>query len=239
MTSPILDSTGAKIKKVPVVAICVPAGDQCATMFTLDLTRLMVHTVIARPDIRLLLYFNKGTIIPESRHKLVRESLKIEELTHILWIDSDMRFPRDALLRLLAHDVPVVAANYATRRLPVTPTAGFGLGELKMYSAPEDTELTPVRWCGSGFMLVEAGLYRAMPAPWYVIGFSKVQDAFAGEDVYFCSRVQDAGLEVLIDPVLSREVSHCGEFEYTLLHAAASRAYEMAGQEVEEAKSGP
>ena len=36
----------------------------------------------------------------------------------ILWVDTDMQFPEDALLRLLAHDKDIVGCNYRTRTPP-------------------------------------------------------------------------------------------------------------------------
>lgn len=231
----LLDAQGNAAKPTPVLAVCVPAGDRCATMFTYDLVRMLLFTQICRPELRMLLFINKGTIIPEQRHLLVREALKEEAVTHILWIDSDMRFPKDAALRLLGHGKPVVACNYATRRQPCQPVAGLpGDGKSLLFSASTDTELEAVKWCGMGFMLVEADFYRNNPAPWFAVGFSRNEDGYAGEDVFFCDFVQRAGLEVLIDPVLSRQIAHCGEFEFTLDHAIATLRFEIAQERAKE-----
>ena len=40
------------------------------------------------------------------------------DATHILWLDSDMRFPADTLGRLLARNRDIVGANYCARRFP-------------------------------------------------------------------------------------------------------------------------
>lgn len=217
----------------PVVAIVVPCQDQLASGFAYDLTRMVGFITAHNPEIRLLLYFNKGTIIPEQRHLLVRQALQVPEVTHLLWIDSDMRFPKDALLRLLGHAKPIVAVNYPTRRNPVIPTAGVGKEDVLLFSAPEDTELVPVDRCGMGMMLVEADVHRKIPAPWFALGFSKAQDGFAGEDVFFGGVVREHGYQILIDPVLSREMRHCGEFEFGLHHADITHARFLETQRAE------
>jgi hypothetical protein len=200
------------------VAICVPCQDAVAANFAFDLANLIGFTVANAPQIRLLSFVNKGTIIPEQRHLLVRHALA-KHPTHILWIDSDMRFPKDALLRLLAHEKDVVGCNYATRRAPCIPTASFGPVDELLFSAPEDTDLVPVARMGMGLMLCEASIFTKVIAPWFAIGFNREQDGYAGEDIFFCDLMQRNGISTWVDPVLSRELKHCGEFEYQLVHA--------------------
>lgn len=218
----LLDKDGNKVLS-KTVAIVVPCGDQVAASFAFDLAKLIGFMVAVRPDVRILAYMNKGTIIPEQRHLLVRQAM-LENPTHLLWVDSDMRFPKDALLRMLAHEQKVVACNYATRRQPCIPTAGTGPDDELLYPADDETELIPVSRCGMGLMLVDADVYRTVPAPWFALGFNKAQDSYAGEDVFFCGLMQRNGIAVNVDPVLSRELKHCGEFEYGLIHADLTKA---------------
>ena len=44
----------------------------------------------------------------------------------MFWADADHVFPADALLRLVAHEKPVVGANYPRRAHPTFPTAESG-----------------------------------------------------------------------------------------------------------------
>ena len=63
-----------------------------------------------------------------SRNRLLDEAVKAG-FDAYLWLDSDHSFPEDALLRLIAHEKPVVALNQPRRQAPITPTAVKG-GEL-------------------------------------------------------------------------------------------------------------
>lgn len=213
--STVLDKDG---KRVQSVAIVIPCGDHVASGFAFDLAKMIGFMVAQRPDIRVLCYMNKGTIIPEQRHLLVRQAL-LENPTHLLWVDSDMRFPKDALLRLLDHNEKIVACNYATRRQPIIPTASTGPEDELLFTTPEDAPLIPAARCGMGLMLVDSDVYHTISAPWFAVGFNRAEDGYAGEDIFHAELMQRNGIATFIDTALSREVRHCGEFEYGLIHA--------------------
>src|SRR5260370_38965848 len=97
------------------VAICVPAGDDVKTFWAHDLARMMTYTVAMRSDMGLQTLFCTGSLIVKQRNTLLKEVLKDGAATHILFLDSDMRFPKDTLLRLLAYEAPAVCVNYTTR----------------------------------------------------------------------------------------------------------------------------
>ena len=64
--------------------------------------------------------------LPHNRSRCVERAFKLQA-THILWLDTDMRFPPDTLFRLLGRKKPIVGANYRARNPPVFPTAVKGL----------------------------------------------------------------------------------------------------------------
>lgn len=230
----LLDANG---NKQIIVTICIPAGDTCSTDFAHDLMSMTTFTAVARPDIHMRAYVNKGTIIPEQRHLLVRKALE-KPTTHLLWLDSDMRFPKDTLIRLLSHETAIVGCNYSTRRAPAKPTAGMGDDDTLLYAGPDAAELIEVQRMGMGVMLVDTDVYQSIAAPWFAIGFSTKEDGFYGEDIFFCDLAKRSGFIPYVDPVLSREVGHCGQFIYMLQHADVTRAYEMAQQTTESADGG-
>lgn len=208
---------------VPSIALAIPANGPVTVQFARDLAGLMVYMTREFPEIRVRMLICEGTLVHEARHKLVRAALAIEDTTHILWLDSDMRFPPDVIMRLLAHNQAVVGTNYATRKEPHIPTAALNDEDDLVFDRDDLPELMEVHRCGMGCMLVEANVYRALPAPWFAIGFNKDADGYAGEDVYFCLKVQDAGLKVHIDTQLSRELGHTGTQDFTLEHAEYTR----------------
>jgi hypothetical protein len=185
------------------------------TSFAYDLARAMsFHT--ATTDDRVLLYTSHGTLIASQRMELARQALE-EKADYLLWLDSDMRFPRETIGHLMLRDKPIVAANYATRRMPVKPVAMMDNdGEIgRVYTAPDSEGLQPVDYIGMGVMMVKREVFEKVEAPWFAIPYSTIGNHYIGEDVFFCRKAREAGYEVLVDHDLSHQVKHIGTFEYS------------------------
>ena len=185
------------------------------TSFAYDLARAMsFHT--ATTDDRVMLYTSHGTLIASQRMELARQALE-EKADYLLWLDSDMRFPRETIGHLMLRDKPIVAANYATRRMPVKPVAMMDNdGEIgRVYTAPDSEGLQPVDYIGMGVMMVKREVFEKVEAPWFAIPYSTVGQHYIGEDVFFCRKAREAGYEVLVDHDLSHQVKHVGTFEYS------------------------
>jgi hypothetical protein len=217
----ILDQEGKATRPSIRVAVSVPAQDTVATGFAYDLARMMAATSAQRKDIELRLHFVRGTLLPQSRHELVMMALA-QDCTHILFLDSDMTFPKDTLVRLLAHREPLVAVNYAKRRQPIEPVAMTTNAE-PLYVEPGVDGLVEAGAVGMGIMLIDLDVFRRVPAPWFQLGFHSKGGFYVSEDVYFCSLVREHGVTALIDNALSREVTHLGEMEYRSEHALGMR----------------
>lgn len=197
------------------VAVLVPARDTVMTSFAYDLARAMsFHT--ATTDDRVMLYTSHGTLIASQRMELARQALE-EKADYLLWLDSDMRFPRETIGHLMLRDKPIVAANYATRRMPVKPVAMMDNdGEIgRVYTAPDSEGLQPVDYIGMGVMMVKREVFEKVEAPWFAIPYSTIGQHYIGEDVFFCRKAREAGYEVLVDHDLSHQVKHIGTFEYS------------------------
>lgn len=206
------------------VYVGVPSGDTVKAGFSYDLARMMAATAINRPDVELRLGMVQDSILPRGRSEIVAQALH-SECTHILFLDSDMRFPKHTLARLLNASTPIVAASYVTRGgVPVLPVAHLSDDhDARLYTEPQSAGLAEVASVGMGCMLVACDVFRGIPAPWFMFGFQTAAGEYIGEDVYFCRLARESGLSVLIDHELSREVGHLGEWEYRHDHALATR----------------
>jgi hypothetical protein len=208
------------------VSVCMPCQDLVHTKFAHDLTRMVGSTVGTYGNIEIQTLFDQGTVISSQRNALVKHALAYGA-DWILWLDTDMRFPADTLIRLLSHNKPIVAANYATRRLPCT-TVTFRDPKLvdpkdRVYTEEHSTGLEPVGATGQGVMLVKASVYRDLVQPWHNFRWDEQAQDFSGEDVWFCRLARAKGYEVLIDHDLSKRVQHIGVFAYKHEHAVAHR----------------
>ncbi len=202
------------------VALCVPCKDIVQAGFSYDFTRLACNLAVSNHD--LAIYQSQGTLIADQRVNLAKEAIA-EGAEWLLWVDSDMRFPATAGVQLLAHNKPIVAANYVTRRIPVEPVAFNYANEIdawrRVATYTTSTGLEQVDCVGMGLMLTHRDVFKNMPDPWFHLAYSTKNTKFHGEDVYFCMNAGKAGFPTLIDHDLSKQVGHIGIMEFRHEHA--------------------
>jgi hypothetical protein len=137
--------------------------------------------------------------------------------SHVIFFDSDMRFPPDTIERLLAHEVPVVAASYPTRKEPIEPVAFATLTDFteRVYTTPGSEGLEKIAAVGFGCILISRQAYNSISKPRFMIGYSPSNDAHVGEDIYFCTKLaQEGQMPLFLDHDLTKQLRHIGEKEF-------------------------
>jgi len=213
------------------VLVAFPAGELWHGKFGISLSNMLCY-MMAQPvpgyrNQRIQPMQLRGSILPRSRHKLVKEAQR-QSCSHVLWADTDQTFPRDTCHRLLAHDKDVVGCNIATKQLPATTTARKKTDKYwgeSVFTDPDSPPLEKVWRLGTGIMLVKVQVYNRIGAnvfdiPW----IPEIQD-YQGEDWTMCQRMEQAGIDIWVDHKLSNQIGHLGELEYT---------HDMVGERVVE-----
>jgi len=227
------------------IAILVPvAGDTVKAQFSFCLANLMARTatasislndVPAKPELKLFMR-PSGSVLT-NRTRLVEGALGWGA-DFMLFLDADMTFPSDTLLRMMAPSKPVMVANCARRSRPTAPTA-TGLDGKFVYSTlqkAEAGELEEVSHSGLAVCFLQvAPVFNALQAKAEADGLQSIFPlflfeprpdgrSFAGEDFYFLSKIRAAGLPIFVDHAVSREVEHLHEMGLTHDHIEADRA---------------
>jgi hypothetical protein len=187
-----------------VVVIATPTRDSVTAGFAGDLIRLCRR----HPDARWMAPL--GIYIADLRNKAVKAA-QTAGASHLLFLDSDMRFPEDTLERLLEHESSIVAANYVQRTMHDWCVSR--VGGVPVSSTGQSGE-TSVDTTGCGVMLIEMSVFNELPAPWFDTPYEG--KTFIGEDVYFCRKATEAGFLILIDHDLSQNVRHQGSVELSV-----------------------
>lgn len=156
------------------------------------------------------------SLLPEGRYRLV-EDLQRKGVAKVLWVDTDMRFPKEGLHMLLRHNVPIVGVNYVSRRPPFRFTAAT-LDNQVLQTKPGDTGLVEVGHLGFGFILTDISVFD-VDRPMFSFDWYRDETAggmwkIIGEDVQFCREARARGHKVYVDQELSASIGHIGEFEY-------------------------
>lgn len=199
------------------VCIGIPSGDRVHAGFMVSLFNLQRFVGLHPPEgerMDLKVLNVRTSILPLSRTAIVKYAIN-NQAKWLLFADSDMTFPPDALYRLLAHRAPVVG-TVASRR------DGRGMSALYGPEVPRRGLVTVDR-LGTGFMLVDMDVFKDMPKPWFDITMTtehqraeEFDAECTGEDVYFSYRLREQGIPLLLDWELSFQIGHLGETEYRL-----------------------
>lgn len=222
------------------IAFCVVSRDMCHSAFAFDLANAMICTNCAGHSVALV--HNIGTGIAGQRETTARDALAAGA-DWLFWVDSDMRFPPDAALRLLSHKRDVVGCNYSTRAMPPEPTAKTLSADRRVWSALHTDErssgLAEVSGMGFGCILISARVFKGIkdnkdlhqggyPPPWFIFQWSTVNGQQLGEDLFWCDLAVRSGFKLHVDHDLSKLIKHIGSFEYSLDHVQAIREQEAA-----------
>ena len=211
---PAAPTQGQPQGKAPSIMIAVPAMEMVNAEFAQHLA--MAAANLVANGIKINCAFNIGSVITIARRNLTDIFLK-SDFDYIWWVDSDMKFPIDAPLRLLKRNKALVGANYRRRRFPNPNFTGMmgSNGQFKEFETRDDSppmELIDV--LPHGMVLAHRSVYEAIPQPHYLQEYIPELNLEIGEDIYFCQKAQKAGFEVWCDQELSREVAHIGIFHF-------------------------
>ena len=193
------------------ITIGVPSGDLVPVDFAIALSGLIAHSLARGQLVELI--NSRNSLLPRSRHRIVKAAIA-QGATHVLFLDSDMVFPRNALDVLLHAKREIVGCNYLTRQPPFKPTA-------------RDDDFTPIRlnassgisevaYIATGCLLVTLKVFQAIGTPYFDTRYLPAKDDWEGEDYHFCRRARELGYRIYCHHELSERVGHIGQRTYHL-----------------------
>ena len=197
---------GGGVNDKPKVAICIPSGDTWKAQTALQTMALGIYSA---SHAHLMPINIRTQDTAEARNQMTAAALAAEA-EWLFWIDADMVFPPDSLVRLLAHNLDIVGADYRRRSSPF-PRIG------KPVEAPASRGLEEVSMLGLGLMLVRAEVLRRMGRPSFIRAWLLDKatpdnpSGFSTEDGYLCGHARFLGFKVYADLDLSADVGHLCE----------------------------
>lgn len=125
----------------------------------------------------------------------------------ILWIDSDIAFTPEDVIKAYESEHDIVSGAYTLANGEVV---AYMLDELRPFTMEEVKALNEpleIHSAGMGFMAVKQGVFESLSRPW----FQSVNDIFTqgdktfeffitGEDISFCKRAKTNGFKIWLDP---------------------------------------
>ena len=159
--------------------------------------------------------YNSGSLVYASREELCQKAFQ-SGVDYILWLDSDMVFPKDTLENLLKDmDECDIATGLCFRRKePFTPAIWkkvrlgltFGETEIEEYNDYPKDSLFDIDACGMACCLMKTEVARNV--------FDKYSTCFQrlrnfGEDISFCIRAKQLGFSIKCDSRV--KIGHIGK----------------------------
>lgn len=176
----------------------------------------MVHTVFLKSLLGMkrigasAFSLSASSLIYDARNGLAKQAVT-EGFDRILWLDSDMDFSPD-LMEMLSADLDegreFVSGLYFTRKAPIKPNIFESCGyfhddekdevtplAVNYFKYPKDT-IFPIAACGFGGVMMTTDLVKRVGEK-FGLPFSPILGF--GEDLSFCSRARQLGVELYCD----------------------------------------
>lgn len=188
------------------ICIAFPSGDLVNVRFVKSLLDLLTYS----NSINIFWANFVSSRITDNRNNLVKHAQK-EGASHILFIDSDMTFPPDALQRLLSYDLDLVCATASKRDESCRDMIGIPTNADDGFTNKALVEMDSI---GLPFMLIKMDVFEKIPKPYFA---EPERDGdVVPEDSYFCQKVKSAGFKIFCDLALSLHLGHLGIKEYRI-----------------------
>jgi hypothetical protein len=209
----------------PKIFLAVPMYGALCPLFHQSL----IKTLQAPPCSLVYTPLIGDSLVSRARNTLTALFLE-SDCTHLLFIDSDLIFSAEQIERMLSHKEPIVAGFYPKKQD----------GDLQWVcnakldgSNVDERGLQEVRYMGTGFLLVERGVFERMigrygeeisyhpdsnpeKTEWdfWSVGVHKPSGRYLSEDWFFCQRALDLGYKVFGDTRVI--LKHVGQAVYPL-----------------------
>lgn len=193
--------------------ICVPCMDQVPALFAQSLAMLQKTGDVA-------IAFEMNSMIYAARDNLAKQAMKLE-CDRTLWLDSDMTFDSDLLLRLMKTmdetKAEIVTGVCYRRRPPYSPALFKKMtinetDRTAWFSEYNEIPKEPfqVEGCGLAAALVDTSVYFDVQGK-YGQMFAPI--GHNGEDTSFCWRARQCGNRIFADP--GPRIGHVGQMVVT------------------------
>lgn len=146
--------------------------------------------------------FQEGSILHRNR-EIIAQTAVDKGCTHLLFLDTDMSFEKDAVVRLLKRNKDVIGANYNKRKLGEGGTAEGLQGNRGLVRCDS---------VATGFMLINLKVFKNLPHPWFFWESDTQGNVVTGEDYWFCRLARANDYKIWCD--LSIPLKHIGDYAY-------------------------
>lgn len=156
------------------------------------------------------------------------------ECTHLMFIDADIEFQPEDIIRAIAHDKDILAGAYPKKALPVQYAINFKFIDKEKRRVRVENGAAEVLDASTGFFMIKRRVVEKMMAEYPELHYKndsnidpkfneycyalfdtiidQRDNRYLSEDYCFCRRWQDLGGEIWID--LNTKLNHVGSYTF-------------------------
>lgn len=173
------------------------------------------------------------SLIPRARNILTAMFLE-SECSHLLFVDADIEFQPDDVLRALAYDKPIMAAAYPKKTLPIQYAINFKFQDVASRQVRVENGAVELLDASTGFFMIKREVIEKMMEAYPELHYrndSNIDEKlhkycyalfdtmidpqdnrYLSEDYAFCRRWQAIGGEIWLDP--NTKLNHVGSYTF-------------------------
>lgn len=167
------------------------------------------------------------SLVHRARDTITATFMADADATHLIWLDADIAFRAEDVVRLMLHDVDIIGGIYPKKAYPVeTVVHGLDGGAVNEVSGAVEVAVI-----GTGFLCTRRIVYERLREATPELAYSAAEDAEAikpwrhhywpcpvedgvlwSEDYALCRRWRALGGQVWADPAI--RLTHIGNHEF-------------------------
>lgn len=170
-------------------------------------------------------FFNSGNVYIARARNICVHYFLASDCTDLIFVDADVAFDDDAMLKLLKHDKDIVAGIYPLKQEKLEFPMTLKFDEVTQNCKEEETGLVMATMVPTGFLRIQRRVFEKMIAHYpmekdheEIYSFFDTGQIFPndnswyGEDTTFCKRWIAMGGELFIEPTIN--FTHTGVHHY-------------------------
>ena len=208
-------------------------GGQITDQYFLSMFRLTQELIKYNINFRITTLRNES-LVPRARNILNAMFLEAKECTHLMFIDADIEFEPESVIRMLAMDKDLITGAYPKKTLPVDYAINLKFADKEKTQVKVDMGAIEVLDASTGFWLMKREVVDRMiegyPELFYLNDssidpkfnqycysfFDTIHDPednrYLSEDYTFCRRWQKIGGSIWLDP--NTKLNHVGSYTF-------------------------
>ena len=208
-------------------------GGQITDQYFLSMFRLTQELIKYNINFRITTLRNES-LVPRARNILNAMFLEAKECTHLMFIDADIEFEPESVIRMLAMDKELITGAYPKKTLPVDYAINLKIDDKEKTQVKVDMGAVEVLDASTGFWLMKREVVDKMiegyPELFYLNDssidpkfnqycysfFDTIHDPddnrYLSEDYTFCRRWQKIGGSIWLDP--NTKLNHVGSYTF-------------------------